>query len=331
LSEASSAIGEFVIGISPIGGYPTGPTGVLSVIPAYAYQQYTDDPNIVAFFAAYNKLAQAYLDWFNNINLPIYTSPTISGMLLDWVAQGLYGKQRPALQSGNLSNIGPLNTWTPNSIPLNTIRVVGSVSQFATTDDVFRRIITWFFFKGDGQNFTIPWLKRRVVRFLTGLSGISTNIDNTYQVSVTFDENYAVTITVTLTGSDSITLANAQILQAAVASGVLALPFQFTFTIVIVNNIGPLGLANNGGVLQVTVATGWPTSVAGLAEGSLWVNGGVASVIPGVTPNPFASPLYFGIVTSAMLLVIGGGNLPLTPPTSGSGQLWNNGGVVSVS
>lgn len=44
-----------------------------SIIPAYPYTQYNDDPDIVAFFDAYNKLAQGYLDYFNNLNLPCWT------------------------------------------------------------------------------------------------------------------------------------------------------------------------------------------------------------------------------------------------------------------
>ena len=35
-------------------------------IPAYPYQQYADDADIQAFFAAYNSLAQGYLDWYNS-------------------------------------------------------------------------------------------------------------------------------------------------------------------------------------------------------------------------------------------------------------------------
>ncbi|HAF4711160.1 TPA: hypothetical protein G8O14_005187, partial [Salmonella enterica] len=50
--------------------------------------QYNDDPDIVAFFDAYNKLAQEYLDYFNNLNLPCWTSPAITGELLDWIAAG---------------------------------------------------------------------------------------------------------------------------------------------------------------------------------------------------------------------------------------------------
>lgn len=70
-----------------------------SIIPAYPYTQYNDDPDIVAFFDAYNKLAQGYLDYFNNLNLPCWTSPAITGELLDWIAAGIYGESRPCFKS----------------------------------------------------------------------------------------------------------------------------------------------------------------------------------------------------------------------------------------
>ena len=41
----------------------------------------------------------------------------------------------------------------------------------AVTDDVFKRILTWHFYKGDGKNFSVRWLKRRIWRFLQGANG----------------------------------------------------------------------------------------------------------------------------------------------------------------
>jgi uncharacterized protein YmfQ (DUF2313 family) len=91
------------------------------------------------------------------------------------------------------------------------------------------------------------------------------------------------------------------------------------------------GLANIGGVLEVIDATGWPTSAAGLSTGAVWdAGGGAVYVIPGITPDPSAPPVFFGAITSAGLLAIGGGNLPITDPTNAL-QLWNNRGIVCVS
>ena len=329
-----SSIGQFAIGISPIGVVtspvsPFGPGVLTGILPAYVFKQYEDDDNIQAFFAAFNALAQQYQDWFVNINLPIYTG--LSGALLDWVAQGLYGIVRPNLSWGQTQGVGPLNTWLLNTIPLNSFQMVGVINDFTASDDIFKRIITWFFFKGDGQVYSTTWLKRRIMRFLIGISGVAPNIDNTYPISVVYNGLGLVTITITLTTASGIALAIAQIFQAAAASGAISLPFQYSFNIIIINNVGATGLVNNGGVLQITDATGWPVSSSLLAAGAVWDDGGVAAVIPGSTPNPFAAPVFFGLITAAGLLTLGGGNLPLTNSGLGIGQLWNNGGVISIA
>ena len=309
---------------------PAANTTVQAIIPQYLYEQYYDDEDLQAFVYAFNQLAQSRLNWINTIGLPIYTGSLIAGPLLDIVAEGLYGISRPALPTGTIVALGLLDTFMLNQVMLNSYTVTGSISYFVTTDDVFKRIITWHFFKGDGKYFCIPWLKRRIMRFLIGTAGTSPNIDNTYPVSITFGENADVTITITLTSSAGITLMNAQLFQSAVAAGVVELPFQFNFTVAIVDNIGAPGLANDGGWLQVTNTTGWPTNHNGF-PGTVWNNGGIVTVIPGVTPNPAAAPQFYGLITSAQLLTLGGGNLPLSNPGVGTGQLWNNGGVVEIA
>lgn len=310
---------------------PSSTTSTRMIVPSYPYQQYNDDDNIAAFFTAYNQVSQNYLNWFNATPLGDYTNSNVSGPLLDWVAEGLYGIGRPSIPDGTIVAFGLFDTIEFNTLEYNAIQISGAINSYIVTDDIFRRVITWSFFKGDGQQFTIQWLKRRIVRFLIGTNGTAPNIDNTYQIGVAFGNNYAVTITITLTSSGSITLQNAQIFQAAVQSAIIPLPFQFSFSVAIVNNIGPTNFLNDGGWLNLTLATGWPTSPSGLVAGAVWDNGGIVTVVPGVTPNPFAAPLYFGLVTSGSLLMLGGGNLPLTAPAAGSGQLWNNGGVVGIA
>jgi len=91
---------------------------------------------------------------------------------------------------------------------------------------------------------------------------------------------------------------------------------------------------NDGGVLAFLdgqVPAGWPTSPNGLAPGSVYSNGNAVGIVPGIIPNPTAPKLFLGSITAAQLLLTGGGNLPLTPPTTGSFQLWNNGGEVAIA
>lgn len=91
-------------------------------------------------------------------------------------------------------------------------------------------------------------------------------------------------------------------------------------------------LYNNGGALAIeTPPADYPTIPNGLPPGSVWNDGLEIVVIPGVTPNPAAPPLFFGSVTAEQLLLTGGGNLPLTNPGAGTLQLWNDGGVIAIA
>jgi hypothetical protein len=232
---------------------PSVPTGLTKAIPSYLYQQYADDDDLQAFVASYNSIVQSYVDWFNNIGLPVYTGSSISGALLDWIANGLYGMTRPALASGKNKNIGALNTWMFNTIPLDEQKIIGPANVVATSDDVFKRILTWHFYKGDGKVFTVRWLKRRVMRFLIGVNGTGPPISSTNQISVSFGLAGQVNITFlagirTVTGGtlynrwafNTITLntlrstfstftplANAATFKQAMDSGALEFPFQF--------------------------------------------------------------------------------------------------------
>lgn len=239
---------------------PDAPESLAKTIPSYLYQQYNDDDDLQGFVMSFNAMAQQYVTWFNEIGLPIYTGDPISGTLLDWVAQGLYGLTRPALSSGQNRDLGPYNTYAYNVLPYNSKKLVGAQDIVATTDDVFKRCITWNFFKGDGRQFNVRWLKRRIMRFLNGVNGTNPNVPVTYQISITFGLHGQVNIRLlngerTLLGGATFNsapynttaynqlrssfqtfapLANASILREAILSGALQLPFQFTYPISIV-------------------------------------------------------------------------------------------------
>jgi hypothetical protein len=159
---------------------PPGVTGLTTVIPSYLYQEYSDDDDCQGFVDAENQCQQDYVDTFNALNLPIYTQYPVSDLLLDWVGSGLYGMNRPALSTGRPVLMGPLNTWGCNwifpnwGVPpaqiqvkfgLNEIQILSIGDIVATDDDLYRRILTWHFYKGDGNYFSIQWLKRRIWRF----------------------------------------------------------------------------------------------------------------------------------------------------------------------
>ncbi len=226
----SPAIGYFNIGHSPIGGGipPTPPAiGVLGLpfttswpgflqntIPSYLFVEYNDDANLQAFRDAYNQLQQQYVNWWNQAPLAVYTGPLIVGSLLDWVGQGVYGIERPALPAGVDQIEWALGTWALGEKPLASRVVIASAVYYAVNDDYYKRIITWAFYKGDGHQFSINWLKRRVVRFLLGMNGIAPTIDNTYDISVAIS---GATLTITIHNSASYSAA--AIFQAAVRVG----------------------------------------------------------------------------------------------------------------
>lgn len=202
---------------------PTGPTSIKNVTPAYVYQEYADDDNIQGMVAGFNAYAQAYLDWFNALDLPIYTG--LSGSLLDWVATNLYGFPRPVLPITGRPARGPWNTAPWNTLAYDQFAPAAGWGVYATSDDIYKRCLTWLYYKGDSHQINIRWVKRRVARFLYGVNGTDYTGD-TYAISLVFTGKYAATITVP-TGGVSL------IFQAAVNAGILELPFQIVWTVVV--------------------------------------------------------------------------------------------------
>jgi hypothetical protein len=230
------------------------------VIKSYLYWQFRDDDNLQALVDSQNEEAQRFIDWFLSLNLPIYTRDPVAGALLDWVAEGLYGLPRPVLSRTDSSaagaNRGPYNTWMYNTLALNSSRGRARNVAERASDDIYRRVLTWHFFKGDGRAFAVRYLKRRIQRFLTCPNGIDLGVDQTYRTSITFGLCCQVNITlrrfmarvrraaiyntfqfnttsynnleveVTVLG-DQLDLARQ--LKEAIDQGFLELPFQYTF------------------------------------------------------------------------------------------------------
>lgn len=205
------------------------PAPLDKIIPAYPYTQYNDDPNISALFNAYNQLAQGYLDYLNNLNLPCWTSPAITGDLLDWIALGIYGETRPLLQiSEDAIARGAYNTVEYNNVAYAKLKnyVPGSASY--VPDDYFKRILTWNFYKGDGSHFCIDWLKRRLARFIHGTNGIDPPVQDTFDISVTPDKGVFY-ISIPDYG-DGVGF----FLKDAISQSLVKLPFIYTYNVTVV-------------------------------------------------------------------------------------------------
>jgi len=144
---------------------------LIKVILSYLYQEYQDDEDLQAFIRSFNSISQGYLDWFTGTPFSVYTSPNISGSLLDWIGLGLYNVSRPVISNLTAHAFGSYNTSAYNTLSYNTKRKVTSGSSTLANDDLYKRSITWHSYLGDGRQMSVMWLRRRVARFLYGVDG----------------------------------------------------------------------------------------------------------------------------------------------------------------
>lgn len=203
---------------------PASTPTVTKALPCVIYEQYSDDDSLQAFAKSYNDLVQEYIDFFNTIGLPIYTGSMITGALLDWVGRGIYGYPRPAFATPPVA-VGELAQLVmAEDAEMAGALLVSPGTPYIATDDQYKRCLTWHVFKGDGKNFSIKWLKRRVQRFLNGVNGATPVIDQTYQVSIKPASRF-MNIVISTGGTNPIV----PFLVAALNAGVLALPFEYDF------------------------------------------------------------------------------------------------------
>ncbi|MDR3445989.1 hypothetical protein [Dyella sp.] len=291
-------------------------TQLQNVIPSYLYQEYADDDDLQAFVDAQNALAQGYQNWFLQTPLGLYTAPSINGPLLDWVGQGVYGISRPVLSTQTSRRVAGYNEYTYNTFPYDGLKSSVTGTAQIASDDIYKRVLTWHLYKGDGYQFSVLWLKKRIARFLNGVNGTD------YPV---LDVLPSITVSGSVFTVNEAYSQSLVFLQQCISNNVLALPFQYSIV------INAVTLSSDGGVLVVNPFAGYPSNSTSLPPGNIYSNGGAVCVVPGITPNPSAPPVYFGSITADELYSLGGGNLPLTNPGVGTGQLWNNGGVVCIA
>ena len=158
-------------------------------IKAYLYQEYHDDDNLQAFFTAYNAMSQSIYEWMTSAHLPIFIGSYNYAEQLRWIAKGIYGQDAPIIVTSKSVTSGPYNMLMFNQLAINGRRTKKTSNQITASDDVFKRIMTWNFYKGDGFHFTIPWLKRRIMRFLNGVDGSDIANDQQFPISVTFGDD----------------------------------------------------------------------------------------------------------------------------------------------
>lgn len=214
---------------------------------AYLYEEYADDPDLQAFIAAYNAGQQTMQGWFWS-NILAYW-PGLQGDILEWCGEGIYGLPKTSVATAASQALGPLNTEVLNSATLNSF-VPSAQTVYALSGDMYQRILTWHLYRGDGRNFSIRWLKRRIVRFLLGtngldpqpeLPGFTVGCENTQAISVAFSlvsgsNLCTVTINQTLLSLLATIAPNVlSVFSAAFEGGSLELPLQYSYEVVLIS------------------------------------------------------------------------------------------------
>ena len=201
---------------------------LLKIPPSYIYNQFADDAALQAYASSFNAYAQEYLDWFNTVCLGDYRSTYLTGALLDWIANGIYGLRRVPLSTSKIKRIGPYNTAPFNTIPFAGMITNDNSATSTMNDDIFKRTMTWNLYEGDGFEFTTTWLKRRIMRFMVGPNGNDGPFTHTYNVSVAWTSSRTAFITMTLLESQMAMFAT---LNLCITNGVLNLPLGYNFTL----------------------------------------------------------------------------------------------------
>ena len=155
---------------------------IQNVPRAYPYAQYSDDPNVGAFFTAYTQIAQGYLQWFNQNCLGLYTDK--SGPLLDWIGANLYGLPRPVVGTQSQTQQGAIGTFAVGTQAIGINKITRNETAQSVSDDIYKRYLTMWLYLGDGKQMSIDWIRRRVARFLFGAGGSDIPVQDLQQVSV---------------------------------------------------------------------------------------------------------------------------------------------------
>lgn len=255
---------------------PTTATKTINSYLYFQYQDDQDLPALISSYNAmtqgyvswfanvslpvYTGLNGALLDWIGagiyGIFRPNLSSSKVTGMIGQIASVNHHGPPVTAgrldLETGDdlITEAGDHFHTEADPIPgaivgpypnivnaIATTQIWVDKNDYDTPDDIYQRILTWWFYKGDGKNFTVPWLKRRLARFLYGTNGTDICPPWNPGISVTFNQATTPlpTCTIVLTqanlpGVDSNLLT---FLKLALEGGVLLLPFQYQFVVTI--------------------------------------------------------------------------------------------------
>jgi hypothetical protein len=138
-----------------------------------------------------------------------------------------------------------------SALGILSVKQSGTASQL--TDDLYKRLLTFWLFLGDGKQMSLAWIRRRFARFLFGVNGSDIPAEYLQQVSilpVKFPPNGAmgsqpmgynamgVLNTNTQSAKRNYTISIPQsvaalTLQQLFSSSLLPLPFQISFHVIV--------------------------------------------------------------------------------------------------
>ena len=168
-------------------------TPLQTIIKAYPYFEYADSDDTTAFFNSLNSLGQQYLDWFNDTPLGVYTDPSISGPLLDWIANNLWGIYRPVISTSSTFVLAGWGSFAWGEEAYGTMNYIQSGTAQIATDDIYKRLLTWILYLGDGKQMSIQWLRRRIARFIYGVDGADIDIGLITNINIQANAGTVVT------------------------------------------------------------------------------------------------------------------------------------------
>jgi hypothetical protein len=193
----------------------------------YMLSGFGDSAGVNTIFKAYNDLATQLSMWIYGTPVPVYISDSITGDLLDLVALGMYDIVRPNVNLSATDYVAGYNSSEYNITEYNNPTEKVDKPSFLLSDDYFKRLLTWVAYKGDGMIPSVPWLKRRIIRFLCGTNGTANDIFVTNYVSVRLRAfNEEMVYDVTLLNSAPYSSLDAAIFKQLVERGQLELNAQ---------------------------------------------------------------------------------------------------------
>jgi hypothetical protein len=193
---------------------PDSGIGTVYVYP-FVGNGFEKSKDVRALFDTCNAELDSIIQSLSRLNLGLYLDK--EGAWLDWIAKGVFGFSRPSIaitellsSQGGFNNFGFDKRGYGYSVNANTTAFV------TLTDDQFKKYLQWHLWRGDGYQFSIPWLKARVARF----AGVAISA-----------------VSISVTGSlYTITLANsvdANILKYLFVSELLELPENNDYTVIL--------------------------------------------------------------------------------------------------